>query len=159
MASSIRIWTYILWITSMKQLNFLSSTCFFARRGNVSRCVSLMSLGEALPRFPSSFSGLISTSTSTSSFSSTLIRWTHLPGFCFGFSYCLPGLSNHSLHIFLGGDSQLTREISAIWMLQCCNQLCYPHLQHFVEVQLVLDYHYEVVHLTVDAFQDPIIGK
>jgi hypothetical protein len=30
MASSIRMWTYILWITSTKRLNFSSSTGFFA---------------------------------------------------------------------------------------------------------------------------------
>jgi hypothetical protein len=53
----------------------------------------------------------------------------------------------------------LTKEISAIWMWQCCSQLCYLRVQYLVEVQLVLDCHYEVVHLTVDAFQDPVIGK
>jgi hypothetical protein len=86
------------------------------------------------------------------------IRWTHLLGFCFGFSLCLSRLSNQSLHIFLDGDSQLTREITAMWMWQCCSQLCYLHLQHFVEVQQVLDYRCEVVHLTVNASQDPVIG-
>ena len=33
------------------------------------------------------------------------------------------------------------------------------HLQHFVEVLMVMDCHYQIVHLTVDAFQDPFIGK
>jgi hypothetical protein len=45
----------------------------------------------------------------------------------------------------------------ALW--QCCRQLCYLHLQHLVKVQLVLDCHCEVVHLTVDDFQDPVSGK
>jgi hypothetical protein len=39
---------------------------FLCLRGNGSRCVSLMSLGEALPRFSSSFSGHGSASTSAS---------------------------------------------------------------------------------------------
>ena len=33
------------------------------------------------------------------------------------------------------------------------------HLQHFVEVLMVMDCHYQIVHLTVDAFPDPFIGK
>jgi hypothetical protein len=73
MASSIRMWTYILRITSMKRLNFSSSTCFYAGRGNSRRCVTLMSLGEVLPRFSSSFSELDSTSTLASAFSSSSI--------------------------------------------------------------------------------------
>jgi hypothetical protein len=83
----------------------------------------------------------------------------YLLRFFFGFSHCLPESSNHSLHIFLDGDSWLSKEISTIWMWQCCTQLCYQCLQHFVEVQLVMDCHCEAVHLTIDAFQDPIIGK
>jgi hypothetical protein len=46
-----------------------------------------------------------------------------------------------------------------VWLKDRQHQLCYPHLQHLVEVQLVLDCHCEVVHLTLDAFQDPVSGK
>jgi hypothetical protein len=103
MSSSIGMWMYTLRITSTKRLNFSSTIGFFASRGNGSRCVSLMSLGEAVPRFSSSFSGF--------SFCLNLglgllflfdwISWTHLLGLRFGFSHCFPGSSNLSLHIFL----------------------------------------------------------
>jgi hypothetical protein len=125
--------------------------------GNGSMCISLTFLGEAFPRSTPSFSSL--GFASASSFFSIGLIGAALLGFVLGSALVFPDrVITAFTFSFIGIASYLGKSsLLAYGNADASYAICVSNI--LLKFHLILYCHSEVAHLTVDTFQDLVIGK